>query len=343
MINKGAESLPNKDAQTYKQLAVRISTFRNTTMRKTTRKAWRMPISYWRRILIIPRPTLWRLCFCWLWGRKLRPLKAPSWDCLRARWRACSAGILAAPSTSRRRISSKLRNASRMLLESSLIMCRWWERLQLCRSKFETILIIQLLASLFSSKNLTWSKIGLGSLWHITFEETSLRFSRLWFHLTISSRPLNSSQPSWLTITFIEWLPSVMRKDGKECMNSSRRTKHRSRMRCSTMSCFIRLALNLTKVQRLKRLLKCCSTSSLRILSISSSIRSWIECQVERPLLRLRRNSSLKLQEFSNFAISKIPKNSSLISQTSSNHIMSRISSVFTPKSRQFTKLEREN
>lgn len=204
MINKGAESLPNKDAQTYKQLAVLITTFRNTMMRKTTRKAWRMPISYWRRILIIPRPTPWKLCFCWLWERKQRPWIAPSWDCSRARWRACFVGIHAGPSTSRRRISSKLQNASRMLLESSLITCRWWERPQLFRSKSEIIPIIQQHALLFSNKSLTWSKTGLDSLWPIIFEEISLPFSRLWSHLTISSKPQSSSQPSWLTITFIE-------------------------------------------------------------------------------------------------------------------------------------------
>jgi hypothetical protein len=38
MINKGAETLPNKDAQTYKQLAVNKIGFRNIMMRKITKK-----------------------------------------------------------------------------------------------------------------------------------------------------------------------------------------------------------------------------------------------------------------------------------------------------------------
>jgi hypothetical protein len=39
MINKGAETLPAKDAQTYKQLAVRRPIFRNSMMLRTTKKA----------------------------------------------------------------------------------------------------------------------------------------------------------------------------------------------------------------------------------------------------------------------------------------------------------------
>jgi len=38
MINKGAESLPAKDAQAYKQLAVIMSIFRNTMTLRITKK-----------------------------------------------------------------------------------------------------------------------------------------------------------------------------------------------------------------------------------------------------------------------------------------------------------------
>lgn len=38
MINKGAESLPNKDAQAYRQLAVRLQLFRNFMMAKIIKK-----------------------------------------------------------------------------------------------------------------------------------------------------------------------------------------------------------------------------------------------------------------------------------------------------------------
>lgn len=39
MINKGAETLPAKDAQTYNQLAVKRPIFRNSMMLRTTKKA----------------------------------------------------------------------------------------------------------------------------------------------------------------------------------------------------------------------------------------------------------------------------------------------------------------
>lgn len=53
MINKGAETLPNKDAQAYKQLAVILTTFRNFTMQETTKKDSNMQINYSKPILII--------------------------------------------------------------------------------------------------------------------------------------------------------------------------------------------------------------------------------------------------------------------------------------------------
>jgi hypothetical protein len=58
MINKGAESLPGKDAQNYKQLAVQQLSFRNSTMPKTTRKDSKMQKDYWKLILITQRPIL---------------------------------------------------------------------------------------------------------------------------------------------------------------------------------------------------------------------------------------------------------------------------------------------
>jgi hypothetical protein len=46
MINKGVETLPAKDAQTYNQLAVKRPIFRNSMMLRTTKKAWRTPRSF---------------------------------------------------------------------------------------------------------------------------------------------------------------------------------------------------------------------------------------------------------------------------------------------------------
>ena len=53
MINKGAESLPAKDAQAYKQLAVLLFVARNSMMPRTTKRALKTLINCLKLIPII--------------------------------------------------------------------------------------------------------------------------------------------------------------------------------------------------------------------------------------------------------------------------------------------------
>jgi len=173
MINKGAESLPNKDAQTYKQLAVHKSPLRNTTTPRTTRRAWRMPTNYWRPIPTIQKQTPWRRSSSSPSTKRQRRWRWQSWPWWRARWRACSAGTPAAPSTSREKISWRPPSACKMRWGCSPIMWTSCARPQLCRSRWGTMWTILLQGLPSWSRNPIWSKIGwatpLPTIWYFPF------------------------------------------------------------------------------------------------------------------------------------------------------------------------------
>ena len=140
MLTKVGDTLPQKDAHAFKQLAVKyLLNRRNFMTLKIIRKDWNMRINCCKHILIILKQFRWRLCLSLVWGSKTKPLKLRRLDWWRVRWRVCSVGIRWELFTNKKEITSSHQNVSKTLTDLNLTTSSFWKTSQLCKSKSETI------------------------------------------------------------------------------------------------------------------------------------------------------------------------------------------------------------